>query len=57
MGPVGPTEKENEVKKYKSAVSGTGTLPILNGKDPDSYQTVGSGSASDGKAESGSVSD
>jgi hypothetical protein len=40
--PVGHTEKENQVKMYKNTV--LGILPLGNGKDPDQYQTVGSGS-------------
>ncbi len=38
MGPVGPTDKENEVKIYKKNVTVLGTLPLWNGKDPEPYQ-------------------
>ncbi len=33
----GPTDKENQVKMYKSTV--LGTLPPWTGKDPDPYQS------------------
>jgi hypothetical protein len=42
-----------ELRCIKSTVSGS--LPLWNGKDPDPYQTVGSGSVSNLKAWSGSV--
>jgi hypothetical protein len=54
VGPVGHTDKENQVKINKSTV--LGTLPLWNGKDPDPYQAVGYGSVSDWKARSVSVS-
>jgi hypothetical protein len=37
LGPVGPTDKENPVKMYKSIV--LGTLPLCIDKDPDPYQS------------------
>ncbi len=36
MGPVGPTDKENQVRCVKRTV--LGTIPLRNGKDPDPYQ-------------------
>jgi hypothetical protein len=36
LGPVGPTDKENQVKMYKKYH--LGTLPVWNGEDPDPYQ-------------------
>jgi hypothetical protein len=36
VGPVGPTDKENQVRCIKSTV--LGILPLWNGKDPDPYQ-------------------
>ncbi len=35
FGPVGPTDKENQAKMYKSTI--LGLLPLWNGKDP--YQS------------------
>jgi hypothetical protein len=46
VGPVGPTDKENQGKMYKKYRTVLGTLPLRNGKDPDPYQTAGSGSVS-----------
>ncbi len=45
VGPVGPTDKENQLKVCKKYRTVLGTLPLWNGKDPDPYpyQTVGSG--------------
>ncbi len=37
LGHVGPTDKENKGKMYKSTM--LGTLPLLNRKDPDPYQS------------------
>ncbi len=44
LSPVGPTDKENKVHMYRKYF--LGTLPLCNGKDPDSdlHQTAGSGS-------------
>jgi hypothetical protein len=39
LGPVGPTDKENQVRMCKKYCFGT--LPFLNDKDPDPDQTVG----------------
>jgi hypothetical protein len=50
------TYKENQVKMYKKYGTVLGTFPLWNGKDPDSYQTVGSGSVSNRKAGSRLVS-
>jgi hypothetical protein len=38
--PVGPTDKENEVKMYKKYCFKY--IPLSNSKDPDPYQTSGS---------------
>jgi hypothetical protein len=37
VGPVGPTDKKNQVKVYKKYC--LGTLPLRNGKDLDPYQS------------------
>jgi hypothetical protein len=42
LSPVGPTDKENQVRCIKSTV--LGTLPLWKGKDSDPYRTVASGS-------------
>ncbi len=38
LGPVEPTDKENQVKVYKKYRTVLGTLPLWLGKDPDPYQ-------------------
>ncbi len=49
LGPFGPSDKENQVKMFKS--TDLGTLSLWNGKGRDPYQTVGSGSISNWKAD------
>ncbi len=45
-----------KLRGLKGTVLGKLPVPLENGKDPDQYQTVGSGSVSNCKAVSGSVS-
>jgi hypothetical protein len=41
LSPGGPTDKKNKLRSIKKK------YPLCNSKDPDPYQTVGSGSKSD----------
>ncbi len=46
LGPLGPIDKENQVKMYKKNFFRYITVPLGIGKDSDPDQTVGSGSVS-----------